>query len=338
MELNKVLDKVRKLVAKAEHENTAPAEAEIYRAQADALMLKYAIEEASLDASRPAVSRMRPEKIEVELGDNSDLISYIAKLAQDVARHCRCQIRSYARYDWRAGTWMSKVYGFESDLRYFEILYTTLRLQMVGASAPTPDAAKSLDENVYVLHSAGFNWWEIAEGYGWRGPVRSEPGEPELMYVNRVTGERASWGKSVGSLKSAYRRELKRRGEEWLKIPPTGAKTFRRSAADGYAYRIEQRLRALRERQGTGAAVVLRSRADDLSLFFREDNPDLFRERQPCPKCARSKSGYCRDHRPGRWTPAPFSEQGYAAGVRQANAASLDPEASSSGHSRALPR
>ena len=60
MEMDQALDKVRKLINKAEHPDTDPAEAKIYRAKADAMMLQYAIREASLNAARPEAERSKP--------------------------------------------------------------------------------------------------------------------------------------------------------------------------------------------------------------------------------------------------------------------------------------
>jgi hypothetical protein len=327
MSLDKVLKLVRQLTLKAEHpvapgatpEERASAlrEQEAARSKADALMLQYAIKEAMLDQARPAAQRMTPVKIEVATASDYDLATYVGKLARDLAKHCRCLIRDYVRWDREERAWMSVVYGWESDVRYFEILYTTLRLHMVGAIKPKIDPALSLDENAYVLRNAGFQWTEIAQMY-----CRGGDTSPD-------------WQKTYDGIKRAYVREIKRRGEPFVKIPAKAGQTFRRSAAQGYAYRIAQRLRDLREQQGTGEALVLASRADDLSAFFKADNPDLFPERDPnampwrCEKCEKAKSGHCREHPRGAAYRRPaFSDSGYQAGVRHANAASLNPEAS----------
>jgi hypothetical protein len=331
MELNKVLNRVRKLVAAAEAPiapGASPEEREhtlreqaAARKLADKLMLDYAIQEAQIQSARPAALKAKPEIIEIDLTPDLELVGWVARLAADIARHCRCQIRTYHRLSYETRCWQSKVYGFESDLRYFEVMYTTLRLHMIGALSAKPDLTQSLEDNAYRLHNAGLNWRDIGQAYGWE-----DIGGRRVK--NKDTGEVSTLSKTDGRIKTAYYKACAARGEQPVKIPASGSSTFRYSAAQGYVSRIAQRLRALRENQATGgAAVVLRSQAGDLSDFFKQDNPDLFAERKECEKCAKSKSGHCRDHPRGSYRPRAFSSDGYQAGVAQANTASLNPEA-----------
>src|SRR5258708_308090 len=176
MELNKLLEKVRALISKAEHPATDPVEAQTYREKADALMLTHMIDDIMLDQSRPPEQRAKPAFIEIELGTTrSDLTGWIATLAVQVATHCRCKLRNYTGYpqtedrSWGNAIHTSKVYGYESDLRYFEVLYTELRLHMLGALRPNHDPRLSYDDNCYILHSAGYNWLDVARMYGWEG-------------------------------------------------------------------------------------------------------------------------------------------------------------------------
>src|ERR1700689_2368021 len=166
MELSSLLERVRKLVAVAEHPETPPHEAKLAREMADSLMLKHAIDEALLDQTRPAPLRAKPATINVDLAHYAnDLVAWISRLAELTARHCRCLIRSYTGYN--NGVYHSTVYGYESDLRYFEILYPELRLHMLGALRPGWNKTETLEENCFRLHSAGYNWLEIAELDGW---------------------------------------------------------------------------------------------------------------------------------------------------------------------------
>jgi hypothetical protein len=168
MELNDILRKVRQLVAVAEHESTPVEEAQAAREAADRLMLKFAIDEAELDASRPAESRSAPGTLDVDIPGDSLLVGYFAMMLLHVARHTRTKARLYTEWDPGTCTWKARVYGFESDLRYFEILYTTLLLHMSGVLVYKWDESKTVGENAYLLHEAGFNWVEMAEMRGWR--------------------------------------------------------------------------------------------------------------------------------------------------------------------------
>lgn len=318
MDLNDVLRKVRALVARAEHPETPEAEAKAASEMADALMLKYAIDEATIDKGRPEAQRSKPSSIDVALTGDNTLIAYMGFLAEQVAKHCNCLIRTYRHYDYTEHTWMARVYGFESDLRWFEIMYTTLRLHMVGALRPKIDPALSMGENAYNLHHAGQNWQEIAHLAGWRGPVTSRPGEASCMYEHEATGERRSYAQAVLQYKKAYQAEVRKRGEEGVRIPPAGGETFRRSSAEGYARRIEQRLREMREHRQIGSALALR--VDLVSQFFRDDNPDLFNV------VVVNTSG--KKQRAVKYTPRPFSQSAYDVGRRHANGANLNPAAS----------
>jgi len=334
VELNQVLKRVRQFVAKAEapiHEGATPAErkaAEIEqataRAMADKLMEEYAVTEAQAESTRPVSQRQRPGKIEVSLAPSSDVSGYVGTLAEMTARHCRCMIRLYSRYDYAERMWMSKIYGFESDVRYFEILYTTLRLHMIGAIMPKPDPRKSLEDNAYILHNAGLNWIGIAEEYGWYQVAREEGDTSKAMYMNdQFPGERRTFARAVAIHEAAYKRACEARGEKPMRIPPGGAKTFRLSAAQGYIDRLNARLREAREGRHAGADIILRSRMDDLKLFFRKDNPDLFApaiETDAAPVTV--KRG-----RIAKYKPPPFNPAGYRTGANHADTVSLNPEA-----------
>lgn len=310
--LDNILRKVRSLIAKAEHESTPPEEAKAAQERADEMMRKYKLEEAELDKSRPAEARSMPEFIHVELADG-ELVGWMARLAELVAVHCDCKIRTYSRYT--VNGWTSKVYGFKSDLRYYEILYTTLRLHMLGALRPGLNPALTVAENAYILHNAGLNWFDMAKLEGWY-QVPPLPGEPKVMYVNRRTGERQQWSRCIGKYKQGYAQEIARRGEKWMTISPAGTRTFRENACHGYISRIDQRLRAIREKRSQiGNALAIRT--DELNEFFKEDNPDLFKPIEvPKGRQRRAKIRY-----------TPYNETAYQSGVRQANTAALDPSA-----------
>lgn len=312
MELNDVLRKVRALVATAEHENTSPAEADAAREAADKLMLKFAIDEAALDASRPVEERGGPETIEVDLdGTGTGLIGHFTWLVDVVAHHCRSRVRAYSRYDRENRVWMAKVYGFKSDLRYFEIMYTTLRLHMASALSQKWDDDAPYDANIYRLHNAGFNWADLARMRGWIKEHSRYYPDIKNPYRAPFTSEVIPSTKMGASFKAAYMRECKRLGSEPVQIPAGGSKTYRRSAASGYVSRISQRLIMVekgRDKAETGGLVL---RRDDLDAFFRDQNPDLFPEQEYDGLKTR------------KYVPPPFNYGAYSAGSRHADTADL---------------
>jgi Protein of unknown function (DUF2786) len=305
MELNQVLTKVRALIARAEHPETPPAEADTARRMADGLMLKYAVDQAMVRDATPADQRAKPDSIEVELAPfSNDVIGYLAAMLGDVARHCRCIPRNYSRYNSETRTYMSRVYGFEHDLKFFEVLYTTLRLHMLGAIVPQINPRESLDANCYRLHNAGFNWLEIAQLYGWRkitfgiwqlhedGNISDDLYEKYQdnraeVWHNKETGEYKTNWQLGGMIKRPYDRERKRLGAAPLKISASGSKNYRKSAAQGYIDQLYRRLREVERERGTGTELVLAGSAMDLEQFFRQDNPTGYSK---CPRCEKMSS------------------------------------------------
>lgn len=330
MELSKTLATVRALINKADDcenpESSAfsPTEAQAYREKADALMLKYAIDEAMLEMARPAAERTKPEVIEIELAADYEMQGWIVTMVTNLARHCRCRVRNYTSY--HDGTEHSKVYGFSSDLRYFEFLYTTLRLHFLGALRPQVDPALSLADNAYNFHNAGYNWLGIAEFYGWRKVSKySVRGEGVKVPYEDREGNIEPATKVGGIFKRAYLMACKARDERPTQIPASGTSTFRYNAASAYVNRIRARLADTERTRGEiGSALVLRT--DDLDEFFKAENPDLFAEREPvkpCPECEKAKSGHCRKHPKGSIRYIPYSAAGHARGVAHANTADL---------------
>ena len=314
-------------------------EADARRTMADSLMLQYAIKDAGQAADGTIQSK--PMIITVDMGPNSEVISYLAWVMGDLAKHCRCRIRPYAY--WADGSWHAKVYGFESDVRYYELVYTTIRLHMMGVLLPRVDRTESLEENCYRLHSSGYNWLQIAELYNWHKysytfagiDGRYPPAEMKVPYYRKtdagVTFEPAT---TVGSAyKRAYYRACKEKGEQPQKIAANGTATYRRSAASGYVSMISRRLMIMRHERTAGTELILRSRVDALDLLFREDNPDLFREPEP-EEDSNGKKG--RKPRAVRYRAMTVNEDAYRRGATHAQGADLSGSSRMGGSRTAL--
>jgi len=319
--LDSVLSKVRGLIAKAEHESTPPHEAELARQMADALMLKYTIKEIG---EQPAAQRAKPMILTIQIGPESDVQGYFAGLLRDIAKHCRCRSRLYT--SWTDGCWNAKVYGFEPDVRYFEMLYTTVRLHMLGILLPKVDPSESLEENAYRLHSSGYNWLQIAEMYGWRKydyrrPYLSgelPPNGLKVPYWHKDEGWQPAT--QVGSrIKRAYHRAVKERGENGQIIAANGTTSYRKSAADGYTGMIRRRLYEMAKSRESGNELILRSLIDDIDKLFKEDNPDLFVEVKEEPSNAKKTKT-----RLPRYKPLNLNMDAYRRGADHARTADLD--------------
>jgi hypothetical protein len=132
-----LLDRVRKLLAKAEDEGCTPAEAEALTAKAAELMARYGIDRALLGAARPETDRPADRKF----GFERPWADVKAHLLAAVATALRCQC---VQTQTAAGTRLH-VFGYASDLERAEILYTSLLVQMARALArePVPAAGNS---------------------------------------------------------------------------------------------------------------------------------------------------------------------------------------------------
>ena len=135
-----LLQRVRKLLAKAEADGATPAEAEAFTAKAAELMARYGIDRALLAATRPDTDQPASRIIEVD----NPRSQVKAHLLGGLASAIRCACVQLPRT--RAGGARIHVFGYASDLERAEILYTSLLIQMAHglAAAPVPATARSV--------------------------------------------------------------------------------------------------------------------------------------------------------------------------------------------------
>ena len=118
----RLLDRVRKLLAKAEAEGVTVAEAQALTAKAAELMAKYGIDRALLAATRPETDR--PDNRIVEIYNPWARVQ--AHLFCGLAAALRCQcILLPARQGQRV-----HVFGYASDIERADVLYTSVLIQM----------------------------------------------------------------------------------------------------------------------------------------------------------------------------------------------------------------
>lgn len=331
-DLARILERVRKLIEMSEAP-IAPGATEQERAHtlleqtqaramADALMFKYKVQEATAREAQPVGQRTPPTKMDIELGHwNNDILEYFVLLSQSVAKHCDCLIRNHTK--WTNTNSYSTVYGFESELAYFNVLYTTVRLHMVGILVPRVDPQLSLDENCYRLHNAGYNWLDIGALYGWnkyKPAFKNEsPVGMQEPYRNNASEEFMTKFQVGGLYKRAYYRACKVHGVKPQIISAGGTAAYRRSAAEGYVSMISQRLREMRSgRSSVGSEIVLQGGKQDLQAYFRAENPELFVVVEPSKETRPAK----RVRMP-RYVPTRFDDRAYAVGANYAKTADL---------------
>jgi hypothetical protein len=130
---DRLLDRVRKLLAKAEGEGVTTAEAEALTAKAAELMAKYGIDRALLAAQRPETDR--PDSRLVDIYNPWGRVR--AHLLCGLASALRCQPILVTAED---GTLRVHIFGYASDLGRTDVLYTSVLIQMWHGlvAAPVP--------------------------------------------------------------------------------------------------------------------------------------------------------------------------------------------------------
>lgn len=128
----RLLDRVRKLLAKAEAEGVTAAEAQALTAKAAELMAKYGIDRALLAARQPETDRPGSRIVEIY----NPWARVQAHLLCGLAAALRCQCILLPS---RAGQRVH-IFGYASDLERADVLYTSVLIQMwhglAGASVP----------------------------------------------------------------------------------------------------------------------------------------------------------------------------------------------------------
>ena len=134
-----LLDRVRKLLAKAEAEGVTPPEAEALTAKAAELMARYGIDRARLAAARPDTDQPGSRIIDIANPWAQVRAHLLAGLAG--ALRCQCVLLSTAKPGARI-----HVFGYTSDLERTDILYTSLLLQMARGltAAVVPPGVRSV--------------------------------------------------------------------------------------------------------------------------------------------------------------------------------------------------
>jgi uncharacterized protein DUF2786 len=306
---------VRALLDKAERTDNAH-EAEAYQAKAEELMVKYRIDEESLIAKDQTV--LMPINFDIRISGRSAYLNHYAYLFGDVARHTGIKHGYFWTYDTEGNAICeAKGVGYESDVRYAELLFTQARLTFMERMEPRIKPDLDDQTNVYRLRSAGIERIRIADMM-W--------GNTDKVFLGRV-----------GRL---YKAECAARGEEALLSGRgvTGA-AYRTQYADEFVWTFSTRLRRAQDMAGrAGGGLELAGRKDRIAEAFYTRFPNLRPKaeveaaapKQRCPKCEASARGACKEHYVpvGRSSKGPdynsvAAERGRAAGRTAANSVPL---------------
>lgn len=251
-----VLRKVQALIDKADS-TTFDAERDAFLAKADELMTKHAIDSYQLEQRKAAnTPRERPLQASFEVCDaSSPVVLQWINLCSSVVAHAKCKwVVSGAQR--KSGPVSAIVVGFPADVRYAEMLFTSLRLQMIRQLEPKPSEDLSFEDNVVMLLDSGQSRIRIAElmGMEWSHGLGLKMSKIYRLHKEATVGHYGG------------------RGTRPL---PT---TYMRNFASGFALEINLRLTAIRDRNKAEfetTAIVLADRAGEVSDAYNEFFPHL---------------------------------------------------------------
>jgi hypothetical protein len=299
-ELHDTLRKVRALIAQADHPNTGPAEADVFRAKAEALMFKYRIDEAMLTAEERADMGISVRWLDMDVCDGrSEFRQSYYEIIRHLINHLDVRadfIRTVGR---KTGDILAtgeeyrgpdqyvatvKIVGFESDLVFIESMYAAARLAFSSKLEPRYDATLSDEENCYNMRQAGMEGVRIAKA------VFGDGKKSNCVKARKLAQK---WAAKIGDDGKAFAGH--------------GMKLYRDSYAQGFVKEYAYRLYNMRMSRGAvDTGLVLANRKEQIDEAFYTRFPD--RRPKPveaigeanvkaCEKCAKAKSGYCSDHR-----------------------------------------
>lgn len=244
-----MMTKIRALLDKADA-STFPAEQAAFRAKAEELMAKYRIEQEDLLAKDQFVEA--PGRFDIGLASRHSLfVNHYILIFQDIARHTG--IKVFFEWDWQGDkrVAMARGAGYEADVRYAEMLFTSARLVFEERVEPQLKPELSEQVNAYRLRSAGITRVRVAQ------------------IMNLTPGK-------VGSL---YKKECDARGEQvMLEGRGVSGTTYRENYAMSFVDKFNRRMRAAQDMAGTaGGGLVLHGRDAKITEAYYT----IFPERKP---------------------------------------------------------
>ncbi|QLF84542.1 hypothetical protein SEA_RIE18_60 [Microbacterium phage Rie18] len=327
----KILDRVAKLLALAEHPNTPGPEAEIALLQANKLIAKHAIEEALLRQHQTVGERRALVNKQIVVGAGSGFSSTLRTVLHYAADANRVSVAFLTNGS-------AVLFGADEDVAWVEMLFSMIKLQFLMKIEPKWQEALSYDENVYNFKVAGYSWAAIndvsvkaggRDARKWvttRGRINNVSEFPEDPETEPVWEPLYSWDKSEfrnvqvededhegtiawgsweapteklgGILIAAYKRWAANIGDD-SPVTTQSHRAYRRTYADAFSARMAQRFLKMKEENEAemdtipGAALAIR----DMRKEAKEAMWDMFPDLSPEAAAARRKAEYERQQR-----------------------------------------
>jgi len=285
--LDAILRKVQALIALADHPKTPTAEAELARTKAEALMFEYRITELGTPEQK---ANIVPKWRTIFAAPISTQYYQVYRyLLGACLQHVDAMATTTRGTEIRDGEpwYIVDACGYDSDLRYAEMLFTAFSLAFASKMEPRVNPAKSDAENAYIMRSAGWEGGRIAQAL-WGINDKSHRSKARRLF--------AQWATSIGEDPAPLLGHSNRVSD------------FRASYEQAFQYEAASRLRRMRQSHGDGA-IELASRKEAVKEAFYGKYPNL----RPapaaataigpsggpggnCARCKKASSGYCREH------------------------------------------
>ena len=216
---DKLLDRVRKLLAKAEAEGVTPEEAEALNDKAAELIAKYGIDRARLAAEKPETDQIILKTIRIASAFSLDKTEMLWAICDPFRIECvRTKMRG-TRDDGRVGTLFEmEMVGWKSDIERAELLFTSLLLQSAHELARVR-IPRGEDVAAYRRSwLAGFNlvvWTRLTEAEAaatkqadTEQPAGTAGKSMELVLVDRSLAVKQAAQRQFGDVRQAKARTL----------------------------------------------------------------------------------------------------------------------------------
>jgi hypothetical protein len=261
-DLDRMMDRVRKLLAKADDPAATKPEADSFRAKAEELIAKYRIDEEAVYAKSTNMNFLVPIERDVLICNNSSTYrsSYYA-IIYWIAQHVGARITTnYRRNDEGVQEYVAFLTGFEVDLRFAEILYTSAFLAFQAHTEPGYDPSVDEETNtIFKLRHMGVTRQKIAVQLWGEAVLKSVPAH--------------------GKVQKIYEAECVRRDVPFVHGRGVNRADFLKVYADAFVTELYYRLATARQAAnlatGNGPEMVLANRQERVDAAFYERYPYL---------------------------------------------------------------
>jgi hypothetical protein len=265
----KIMDRIRMLLAKANDPASSVSEREQYLDEANRRMAKHAIDQAMLDATRTPAEKRKPTKKNIKLYDESESWGpYFRSVVVAICSTNRC------RFAWHHDDSITVV-GMQEDVDWVEMLWLNTFLYFTTKINPRWDVGRPIEQNIFDFKHAGYKWSDI-----WDTGFANEGGMPD--------GGTKFVPNKCGYMKTMYHRECKRRGVE--KVGTQTFDAYRLTFTDHFVWEVKKRLEAMAdankkvEDETSGSTVALFDMSklidEEFYLIFPQLHPEAKKKAQ----------------------------------------------------------